>query len=56
MNVPVFLSFRKRKGIRSVKAVGCNFAGFRDVFAGKCRIRVKTKRPRGRYSFRLIVG
>ena len=56
VNIPVFLSFRQKKGIRSVKALGCNFARFRDVFAGKCRIRVKTKRPRGRYSFRLIVG
>jgi hypothetical protein len=54
-NIPVFLEFDKRRGVRSVKALGCNFEGFRDVFAGRCRVQVKTKRPRGRFSFRLIV-
>jgi hypothetical protein len=54
-NIPVFIAFRQRKGVRSIKVRGCNYEGFKDVYAGKCRVKVKTKRPRGRFSFRVVI-
>jgi hypothetical protein len=53
--VPVFVAARNRKGVKSFKVRGCNYQGFKDVFAGKCRIQVKTRRPRQKFSFKLRV-
>jgi hypothetical protein len=53
--LPVFVKVQGRKGVRSVKLRGCNFQGFRDVFAGRCRVDVKTKRPSARFRFKLAI-
>jgi len=54
--LPVFLSVSKRKGVRSVSFRGCFLPGFRDVFTGTCRVVVKTKRARARFSFNVRVS
>jgi hypothetical protein len=53
--LPVFLRATKRKGVSSVSFRGCFFPGFRDVYTGTCRVVVKTKRARARFSFNLNV-
>jgi hypothetical protein len=55
VSLPVFLSAQKAKGVRSVKTSGCSYQGFPNVFAGKCRVVVRTTRARGRFSFNLVV-
>jgi hypothetical protein len=55
VSLPVFLSARKTRGVRSVKTRGCSYRGFTDIFAGTCKVVVKTKRPGGRFSLDLVV-
>jgi hypothetical protein len=54
VGLPVFLSARKAKGVRSVTTSGCRYQGFKNVFAGKCRVIVRTKTVRRRFSLNLI--
>jgi hypothetical protein len=53
--VPAFLSAKKPKGVRSVRTSGCSYPGFDNVFAGRCRVVVKTTRAHARFSFDLVV-
>jgi hypothetical protein len=53
-SIPVFVSARGAKGVRRIRLRGCSYEGFRNVFAGTCRLVVRAKKSRGRYSFRLV--
>ena len=53
--LPVFMRARSTRGVRSVSVRGCRFDGFDDVYQGRCRVVVRTKRARARFSFRLVV-
>jgi hypothetical protein len=55
LSLPVFLSARNTRGVRSVKTRGCDYQGFSNVFAGTCKVVVKTTKRRGRFSFNLLV-
>jgi hypothetical protein len=55
IGLPVFLSARKAHGVRSVSTSGCSYPGFKNVFAGRCKVTVKTTKRRGRFSFNLVV-
>jgi hypothetical protein len=55
IGLPVFLSARKARGVRSVRTSGCNYQGFRNVFRGTCRVVVKTRKARSRFSLNLVV-
>jgi hypothetical protein len=54
IGLPVFLSARKARGVRSVRTSGCTYQGFRNVFEGTCRVVVRTKKARGRFSLNLV--
>ena len=55
VSLPVFLSAKKAKGVRSVRTSGCSYQGFKNVFAGRCRVVVRTNRAGARFSFNLVV-
>jgi hypothetical protein len=53
-SVPVFLSARKKHGVRSLSTRGCTVRGFSSVVSGTCTVVVRTTRSRGRFSFSLV--
>jgi hypothetical protein len=53
--VPVFVAARSKRGVRSVRLRGCNYSDFANVFAGTCKVVVKTKAARAPFSFRLVI-
>jgi hypothetical protein len=54
IGLPVFLSTRKTRNVRSVRTSGCSYRGFRNVFQGTCRVVVTPKKPRTRFSLNLV--
>ena len=54
-SVPVFVSARRKRGVRRISLRGCRYEDFRSVFAGSCRVVVRTKGRRARFSFELVI-
>lgn len=54
-SLPVFLSARSAHGVRGIAVRGCAFSNVADVYRGNCKITVRTKRPGGRFSFKLLI-
>jgi hypothetical protein len=51
--IPVFAKFHAAHGVRSVALRDCSFPGVERVYRGSCKLVVKTKRARQRFSFKL---
>lgn len=55
LTIPAFAKFRSAHGVKSVAFRGCSYPGVDAVFKGKCKMIVKTKRARQRFSFKLVL-
>jgi hypothetical protein len=54
LGFPVFLEARKTKGVAGIGVSGCSYRGVKDVYFGTCKVTVKTKRARQKFSFTLV--
>jgi hypothetical protein len=54
LGFPVFLSARKAHGVAGIGVSGCGYRGVKDVYFGTCKVTVKTKRARQKFSFTLV--
>jgi hypothetical protein len=55
LSIPVFAKLRSAHGIKSAAFRGCSLPGVDGVFKGSCKLVVKTKHARQKFSFKLVL-